>query len=129
MSPLGCQYVMRTYWIDASTPAVAAWIGNEVDTRRPHGERGEHPRLYKQGHPKGAPSSSAAADGEATRRGSSPPQGVKLSSTTTTAFHSEPYQVEEQSSFTLVDFEPDRKSVVVGVLKKEDLSVAAFGLP
>ncbi|GBP75063.1 hypothetical protein EVAR_48743_1 [Eumeta japonica] len=56
---------------------------------------------------------SAAADGEATRRGSSPPQ--KLSSTTTTAFQSEPIQVEEQSSFTLVDFEPDRKSVVVSV--------------
>ncbi|GBP67541.1 Probable RNA-directed DNA polymerase from transposon BS [Eumeta japonica] len=74
--------------------------GDTVATRRPHGERGEHPRLYKQGHPKGASSSSAAADGEATRRGSSPLQGVKLSSTTTTTFHSEPYQVEEQSSFT-----------------------------
>ncbi|GBP83917.1 hypothetical protein EVAR_89639_1 [Eumeta japonica] len=90
MSPLGCQYVIRTYWTDASTPAVAAgdrMAGNAVDTRRLLGERGEHPRLYKQGHPKGAPSSSAAADGEATRRGSSPPQGgVKLSSTTTTAF-------------------------------------------
>ncbi|GBP26920.1 hypothetical protein EVAR_16502_1 [Eumeta japonica] len=26
MSPLGCQYVIRTYWTDASTPAVAAGI-------------------------------------------------------------------------------------------------------
>ncbi|GBP30636.1 hypothetical protein EVAR_76180_1 [Eumeta japonica] len=47
--------------------------GNAVDTRRPHGERGKHPRLYKQGHPKGASSSSAA--GKRQEEGSSPPQG------------------------------------------------------
>ncbi|GBP32279.1 hypothetical protein EVAR_86111_1 [Eumeta japonica] len=60
MSPLGCQYVLRTYWTDVSTPAVAAgivWlrgpkIRDAVGTRRSHGERGEHPRLYKQDHSK-----------------------------------------------------------------------------
>ncbi|GBP52142.1 hypothetical protein EVAR_21273_1 [Eumeta japonica] len=84
MSLLGCQYVIRTYWTDASTPAVAAGsygcMARKLDTCRPHGERGEHPRLYKQGHPKGASSSSAAADGEATRRRKQPAARGMLSS-------------------------------------------------
>ncbi|GBP55041.1 Zinc finger MYM-type protein 1 [Eumeta japonica] len=102
--------------------------GNAVDTRRPHGERGEHPRLYKQGHPKGAPSSSAAADGEATRRGSSPPQGVKLSSTTTTAFHSEPYQVEEQSSFTNNFTNSSKKHLQTEKHIRSSLALHEFGI-
>ncbi|GBP97284.1 hypothetical protein EVAR_70285_1 [Eumeta japonica] len=33
-------------------PGSYGCMARKLDTRRPHGERGEHPRLYKQGHPK-----------------------------------------------------------------------------
>ncbi|GBP08132.1 hypothetical protein EVAR_2925_1 [Eumeta japonica] len=71
MSPLGCQYVMRTYWTDASTPAVAAgivWLyGPKIRKLNPcggKGERSRHPPVtrrevntpaYKQGQPKVRP--------------------------------------------------------------------------
>ncbi|GBP43820.1 hypothetical protein EVAR_82252_1 [Eumeta japonica] len=93
MSPLGCQYVVRTYWTDihAAGGGRDRMAGNAVSTRRPHGERGEHPRLYKKGHPKsGVQFECSGRRGSNKKKGSSPPQGVKLISTTTTAFYSEP---------------------------------------
>ncbi|GBP72627.1 hypothetical protein EVAR_83137_1 [Eumeta japonica] len=83
----GLSAVVRTYWTDVSTPAVAAVVckperqGNAVGTRRPHEERGEHLRLYKQGHPKGGVQFECSGRrGSNKKKGSSPPRGVKLSS-------------------------------------------------
>ncbi|GBP90926.1 hypothetical protein EVAR_66270_1 [Eumeta japonica] len=89
MSPLGCQYVIRTYWTDASTPAVAAGI---VWLYGPKIRATLRVRPVRVQRPTGKQQEEEAAR----RRG-------KLSSTTTTAFQSEPYQVEEQSSFTIAE--------------------------
>ncbi|GBP45770.1 hypothetical protein EVAR_76075_1 [Eumeta japonica] len=84
MSPLGCQYVMRTYWTDVSTPAVVVgivWLyGPKIRaTLRVRPVRVQRPTGKQQEERK-----QPAAGREA-----------QFSTTTTMAFHSEPYQVEE----------------------------------
>ncbi|GBP97757.1 hypothetical protein EVAR_91982_1 [Eumeta japonica] len=124
----------------ASTPAVAAgivWLyGPKIRKLKPCGERcrrhppaarreGEHPRLYKQGHPKGAPVRVQRPTGSNKRKqpaaGSSVQQRRRR-------FNQNPFKWRSNrpSHWSLRAGSEERRR---RVLKKEDLSVAAFGLP